>query len=101
MGMYDPLLAAATSRSAFTPLVSESFGRVGPATAEFLRDALGGPAQAAVRAGLLRDVSVAIWRSVAKGVREGYNNFYELQDAPGGREAGARGVDEGLARVRE
>lgn len=98
---YAPLVAATTPPSTFTPLVWETSGRVGPATAEFLREAFHGPALASARAGLLRDVSVAIWRSVATGVREGYDNCFELEGAPGGAEAGAREVDVGLARVGE
>lgn len=100
-GKYVPLLAATTPPSTFTPLVWESFGRVGPATAAFLREALAGPALASVRAGLLRDVSVAIWRSVPRGVRERYDNRYGLEGVPCGGAASAMVLDEGLARVGE
>lgn len=100
-GKYAPLLAASTPRGTFTPLVWETFGRIGPAKAEFLREAFDGPALAPARAGLLRDVFVAIWRSVVTGVREGYDNCFLLEGAPDGGEAGAREVDVGLARVGE
>ncbi|GAB0490078.1 hypothetical protein MMPV_001308 [Pyropia vietnamensis] len=71
---YEAALPAATPPSEFAPLVWETFGRVGPATAAFLRSALGGPGGTSARSALLRGVSVAIWRSHAWAVATGYAN---------------------------
>lgn len=54
-----------------------------------------------MRTGVLRDVSVAIWRSVATGVREGYDNCYGLEGAPDGGKAGTGEGSVGMARVGE
>ena len=62
---YIPALPAGHPPHAFTPLVWEALGRIGPATDAWLAAALAGPRLAAVRAGLLLDVSVALWRSLA------------------------------------
>jgi len=61
---YVPALPTAGTPHVFTPLVWEALGRIGPATAAWLRAALAGPQLAAVRAGLLLDVSLALWRSL-------------------------------------
>ncbi|GAB0498663.1 hypothetical protein MMPV_010009 [Pyropia vietnamensis] len=64
---YEAALPAATPPSEFAPLVWETFGRVGPATAAFLRSALGGPGGTTARSALLRGVSplatptVCVW----------------------------------------
>ncbi|GAB0498665.1 hypothetical protein MMPV_010011 [Pyropia vietnamensis] len=50
---YEAALPAATPPSEFAPLVWETFGRVGPATAAFLRSALGGPGGTSARSALL------------------------------------------------
>lgn len=100
-GKYAPLLAAATPPRTLTQLVFEMFDRVGLATADFLREAFAGPVLSSMRTGLLRYVSVAIWRSVVKGVQEGYDNCFDLKGAPGSEEAGVREMDVSLARVSE
>ena len=64
---YSPSLPATATPHEFTPLVWEAYGRVAPATDRWLTEAFRGPTLAAVRAGLLRDVSVAIWRSSVHG----------------------------------
>jgi len=69
---YVPALPAGHPPHAFTPLVWEALGRIGPATDAWLAAALAGPRLAAVRAGLLLDVSVALWRSLAWAVARGY-----------------------------
>jgi len=56
-----------------------------PATAAWLRAALAGPQLAAVRAGLLLVVSVALWRSLTWAVAGGYaacSNPDDGVDAP-------------------
>ena len=70
--IYVPALPAGHPPHTFTPLVWEALGRVGPATDAWLAAALAGPRLAAVRAGLLLDVSVALWRSLAWAVARGY-----------------------------
>lgn len=79
----------------------ETFGCVGPATADFLREAVAGPALASVQTGLLRDVSVGIWWSVATVVQDGYDNGYGLEGAPDGGEAGAGEGNVEIARLGE
>jgi len=69
---YVPALPTTDPPHAFTPLVWEALGRVGPATDAWLKAALAGPQLAAVRAGLLLDVSVALWRSLTWAVAGGY-----------------------------
>jgi len=69
---YVPALPTTDPPKAFTPLVWEALGRIGPATDAWLKAALAGPQLAAVRAGLLLDVSVALWRSLTKAVAGGY-----------------------------
>jgi len=69
---YVPALPMSDPPHAFTPLVWEALGRVGPATDAWLTAALAGPQLAAVRAGLLLDVSVALWRSLSWAVAGGY-----------------------------
>ncbi|GAB0497434.1 hypothetical protein MMPV_008767 [Pyropia vietnamensis] len=80
---YEAALPAATPPSEFAPLVWETFGRVGPATAAFLRSALGGPGGTSARSALLRGVSVAIWRSHAWAVATGYANCFCVDGVPG------------------
>ena len=70
--IYVPALPSGHPPHTFTPLVWEALGRVGPATDAWLAAALAGPRLAAVRAGLLLDVSVALWRSLAWAVARGY-----------------------------
>jgi len=69
---YVPALPASDPPHAFTPLVWEALGRIGPATDAWLTAALAGPQLAAVRAGLLLDVSVALWRSLTWAVAGDY-----------------------------
>jgi len=69
---YVPALPSSDTPHAFTPIVWEALGRIGPATAAWLRAALAGPQLAAVRAGLLLDVSLALWRSLTWAVAGGY-----------------------------
>jgi len=69
---YVPALPAPDTPPAFTPLVWEALGRIGPATDAWLRAVLAGPQLAAVRAGLLLDVSLALWRSLTWAVAGGY-----------------------------
>jgi len=69
---YVPALPMTDPPHAFTPLVWEALGRIGPATDAWLKAALAGPQLAAVRAGLLLDVSVALWRSLTWAVAGGY-----------------------------
>ena len=70
--LYVPALPVTNPPHAFTPLVWEALGRIGPATEKWLAAALAGPQLASVRAGLLLDVSVALWRSLAWAVARGY-----------------------------
>jgi len=69
---YVPSLPAADPPHAFTPPVWEALGRIGPETDAWLKTALTGPDLASVRAGLLLDVSVALWRSLTWTVVGGY-----------------------------
>jgi len=69
---YSPALPTTDPSHVFTPLVLEALGRVGPATDAWLKAALAGPQLAAVRAGLLLDVSVALWRSITWAVAGGH-----------------------------
>ena len=81
---YSPCLPATATAHVYTPLVWEAFGRVAPATERWLTEAFRGPALAAVRAGHLRDVSIAIWRSHARGVADGYARCFGLETPPVG-----------------
>jgi len=81
---YSPSLPATATPHEFTPLMWEAYGRVAPATDRWLTEAFRGPTLAAVRAGLLRDVSVAIWRSHARGVADRYARCFALQAPPVG-----------------
>jgi len=98
---YSPSLPATAIPHDFRPLVWEAFGRVAPATDRWLTEAFRGPALAAVRAGLLRDVSVAIWRSHARGVADGYARCFGLEAPPVGGGATVEGVSPLLARIGE
>lgn len=71
---YGAHLPPADPPSTFTPLVWEAYGRVGPATAEFLAAALGGPTGGPAHATLLRRVSVALWRANARAALTGVRN---------------------------
>ena len=71
MRKYAPRLPAADPPSVFTPLVWEVFGRVGPASADFLRTAVGGPGRSRALALLLTDASAIIWRYNARMLSEG------------------------------
>ena len=70
--VYVPALPASAPPHAFTPLVWEALGRIGPATDAWLKLALAGPRMASVHASLLLDVSVALWRSLTWAVAGGY-----------------------------
>lgn len=96
---YAPRLPAGPPRHAFTPLVWEAYGRVGPATARWLRDALSGPGLAALRTGLRTDVSVALWRTHARAVADCYARCIGVDDPAaevGGRWTG-RGFESRVA----
>jgi len=67
-----PRLPAADPPAGFTPLVWEVFGRVGPASADFLRTAVGGPGRSSALASLLPDASAIIWRYNARMLCEGF-----------------------------
>jgi len=69
---FVPALPTSDAPHVFTPLFWEALGRIGPATAAWLRAAVAGPQLAAVRAGLLLDVCVALWRSLTWAVAGGY-----------------------------
>jgi len=69
---YVPALPMSDTPHAFPPLVWKALGRIGPSTAAWLRAALAGPQLAALRAGLLLDVSVALWGSLTWAVAGGY-----------------------------
>ena len=69
---FTLVVGATATPHDFTPLVWEAYGRVAPATDRWLTEAFRAPALEAVRAGLLRDVSVAIWQSHARGVADSY-----------------------------
>ena len=69
---YAPRLPAADPPAVFTPLVWEVFGRVGPASADFLRAAVGGPGRSRALASLLTDASAIIWRYNARMLCEGF-----------------------------
>eukprot|EP00168_Porphyra_purpurea_P007917 TRINITY_DN1994_c0_g1_i9.p2 TRINITY_DN1994_c0_g1~~TRINITY_DN1994_c0_g1_i9.p2 ORF type:complete len:114 (+),score=24.37 TRINITY_DN1994_c0_g1_i9:522-863(+) len=73
---YVPALPSTTPPHAFTPLVWEALGRVGPATDACLRAALASPQLAAVRSRLFLDVSLALWRSLSWAVAGGYSSCY-------------------------
>jgi len=98
---YSPSVPATATPHEFTPLVWEAHGRVAPATDRWLTEAFRGPALAAVRAGLLRDVSVAIWQSHARGMADGYARCFGLEAAPVGGGATVEGVSPLLARIGE
>jgi len=98
---YSSSLPATATPHEFTPLLWETFGRVAPATDRWLTEAFRGPALAAVRAGLLRDVSVAICRSHARGVADGYARCFGLEAPPVGGGASVEGISPLLARIGE
>jgi len=72
MRKYAPRLPPATPPSVFTPPVWEVFGRVGPASDDFLRTAVGGPGRSRALASLLTDASAIIWRYNARMLCEGF-----------------------------
>ena len=69
---HVPALPVTDPPHAFAPIVWEALGRIGPVTDAWVAAALAGPRLAAVRAGLLLDASVALWRSLAWAVARGY-----------------------------
>jgi len=69
---YAPRLHAAAPPAVFAPLVWEVFGRVGPASADFLQTAVGGPGRSRALASLLTDASSIIWRDNARMLCEGF-----------------------------
>jgi len=85
---YAPALPASNPPHTFTPLVSEVYGRVGPQTADWLGTALGVPGQSKAWQSLLTAASVALWRSNARGVVDGYGACIGSGDPP---EFGAEG----------
>jgi len=78
---YAPALPASSPAHTFSPVVWEALGRLGPASDRWLKDALAGPQLAAVRRALLRDASVALWRSLAWGTAAGYASSFSASDA--------------------
>jgi len=78
---YAPALPATRPPHAFAPVVWEALGRVGPAGDRWLKAALAGPRLAAVRHTLLRDASVALWRSLAWATAAGYASCFAVGDA--------------------
>ena len=95
---YAPALPASNPPHSFTPLVWEVYGRVGPQTADWLRTALGVPGQSKARQSLLTAASVALWRSNARGVVDGYGACFGSSDPPG---LGAEGpIGSGVNSVR-
>lgn len=70
VGHYARQLSTGPPANTFSPLVWEVFGHLGPASAAWLKDALGGPCQATARARLLSAISVALWRSKARAVAD-------------------------------
>jgi len=69
---YAPHLPVADPPAVFNPLVWEVFGRVGPASANFLCTAVGGPGRSRALASLLTDASAIIWRYNARMLCEGF-----------------------------
>jgi len=69
---FAPRLLAANPPAVFTPLAWEVFGRVGPASENFLRTAVGGPGRSRVLASLLTAASAIIWRYNARMLCEGF-----------------------------
>jgi len=69
---YAPRLPAASPPATFTPLVWEVFGRVGPASAEFLHSAIGGPGRSRALDELLTDASAIVWRYNARMLSRGF-----------------------------
>jgi len=94
---YVPALPVSDPPHAFTPLVWEALGRVGPATDAWLKAALAGPLLASVRAGLLLDVSVALWRSVSWAVAGGYASCVTPDDSAEEPVVSASATADGLA----
>jgi len=89
---YVPALPVSNPPHSFTPLVWEALGRVGPATDAWLKAALAGPQLAVVRASLLMDVSVALWRSVTWAVASGYASSFAGVGAMDVEDEGASGA---------
>lgn len=83
VGRYARALPAGPPAHVFTPLVWEVYGRVGPATAAWLRDTFGGPRLATAQARLRSAISVALWRSNARAVADGYARCFEVEDPAG------------------
>ena len=79
---YASSLPAAPRPDAFTPLVWEVFGRMGPLTATWLREALGTPGGSMIRRSFLTAASVALWRSNARAVDAGYASSFVTGDPP-------------------
>jgi len=79
---YASSLPAAPRPDAFTPLVWEVFGRMGPLTATWLREALGTPGGSMLRRSFLTAASVALWRSNARAVDAGYACSFVTGDPP-------------------
>jgi len=103
---YAPSLPASHPPHTFAPVVWEALGRVGPASDRWLKAALAGPRLAAVRGALLRDVSVALWRSLAWASAAGYASCYSMSDAtdlspvaptPGAADAAGVADDDGVS----
>jgi len=78
---YAPALPASRPPHAFAPVVWEALGRVGPASDRWLKAALAGPRLAAARGALMRDASVALWRSLAWATAAGYASCFATSDA--------------------
>jgi len=95
---YAPSLPPSNPPHTFAPVVWEALGRVGPASDRWLKAALAGPRLAVVRGALLRDVSVALWRSLAWATAAGYASCFAASDAtaasPAAPSTGAADADD-------
>lgn len=99
---YATSLPGPAASHTFTPLVWEAFGRIGPATAKWLRGAMRGPALAGVRSTLLTRVSVALWRSHSRAVSLGYSRCFGTGgEVPAGDVGGPLGPRDHFVRVGE
>lgn len=96
---YARALPVGPPSHTFTPLVWEVYGRLGPASAAWLREALGGPRLATARARLLTAISVALWKSNARAVADGYARCFGVEDPIGGGIVGPLGSSRSVARI--
>lgn len=98
---YGPALCERSASSEFTPLVWESSDRIGPATSTFFRDSFSSSDMRTVRATLLRDDSVALWKANALAGTEGYSICFPIAGVPAGVGVGTASVPRLFARIDE